>query len=100
MRVDVKGVCVPSGGEPLDVHVTDLCAGGAFLETPVTIDFGTKVDLTLELDGQPVKTSATVRWKRKGGVGVQFGLLKARDTYALTEYLAHCEPIPDSRRLE
>jgi hypothetical protein len=99
-KVDLGGVCRASGGEPIRVHVTDLCPGGAFLETTTTLEFGTKVELTLELAGKEVKTGATVQWKRKGGFGVQFGLLKAKDTYALTEFLATCEPTPDSRRFE
>jgi hypothetical protein len=38
-----------------------------------------------------------VRWKSKDGIGVQFGLLGAKQTYALTEFLARRETIPDIR---
>lgn len=79
-------------------HVTDMCPGGAFLEVETLPPFGTKIELTLELPKTAIAVEATVRWSKGSGVGVQFGLLGARATYAITEHLADLEPAPDSRR--
>jgi PilZ domain len=65
----------------------DLSVGGMFIETARTLPFASEVVIHVTLPGQraPMRLPAVVRWTRAGGMGVQFGLLGARDTHALTE---------------
>lgn len=97
-RVDLAGSFQAGDAAAQPVHITDMCPGGAFLDVETLPPFGTRIALTIELPKQTVVVDATVRWAKGSGIGVQFGLLGARDTYALTEHLADLEPIPDSLR--
>ncbi len=97
-RVDLPGSLQLGDGSEQEVHITDMCPGGAFVELEGTPEFGSKVKLTIKLPSDDIVVDATVRWAKGIGVGVQFGLLGARETYAITEHLADLEPIPDSRR--
>jgi len=65
----------------------DISLGGMFIETAFAAAFGAAVLVGLTLPGQrkPLLLSGTVRWTSKGGMGVQFGLLGARETHAITE---------------
>lgn len=88
------------GAEPETARVRDLSLGGAFVVTFDDPPFGSKVKLTVELSAMTLEVDATVRWRRPNeGFGVQFGLLGAKATYHLTEYIADMDPIPDSRML-
>lgn len=98
-RVDLPGTLELADGSKEEVHITDMCPGGAFVELPQVPAFGSKVKLRVGMPKGEVTVEATVRWAKGNGVGVQFGLLNARSTYAITEHLADLEPIPDSRRL-
>ncbi len=48
--------------------------------------FGTQMVITMILPGQtkPFDLPCVVRWNKPDGFGVQFGLLGARETHALT----------------
>ena len=61
-------------------------------------DFGTVVKLHLHFPEGMIAVEATVRWAKPGGMGIQFGVLGAKETFAITEHLAALEPVPDSRR--
>ena len=65
----------------------DISLGGLFIETAHPAPYGAAVLVGLTLPGQntPVLLSGTVRWTSATGMGVQFGLLGARETYAITE---------------
>ena len=66
----------------------DISVGGMFVETPSPSPFGAEVIINVQLPGQKEKLvlPAVVRWTRSDGMGIQFGLLGARETYAITEY--------------
>lgn len=96
-RVDLQGV-IEHDGTQQEAHITDMCPGGAFVELEETPPFGSKVKLTVKLPKSEVVADATVRWAKGIGVGVQFGLLGVKETFAITEHLADLEPLPDSRR--
>lgn len=70
-------------------RVTDISMGGMFVEASEVPPFGTLLNITARLPGQStdVVFPGTVRWVKSGGFGVQFGLLGARETHALTEFL-------------
>jgi type IV pilus assembly protein PilZ len=80
---------VPKGGqEPVKGRAKDISVGGMFVETEVPLAFGLELVVHLTLPGQksPFALPAVVRWSRAGeGMGVQFGLLGARETHAITE---------------
>jgi type IV pilus assembly protein PilZ len=67
---------------------TDVSLGGVFVETDEPPSFGSKVVVVCPLgDGGASRLDAVVRWGKPGGVGLQFGLLGARDTHALAQFV-------------
>ena len=68
----------------------DISLGGMFIETAMPHPFGAEVVVHVSLPGDalPSALPAVVRWLRNGGMGVQFGLLGARETHTITK-LAH-----------
>jgi type IV pilus assembly protein PilZ len=66
----------------------DLSIGGMYVQTSAPPAFGSDVVVHALLPGQKVAFAlpAVVRWTRAGeGMGLQFGLLGARETHAITE---------------
>lgn len=65
----------------------DISVGGMFIETDTPAAFGADVIVHVQLPGAdaPVALPGVVRWVRDGGMGVQFGLLGALETHAITE---------------
>lgn len=61
-----------------------------FIETQASAPFQSTLTVRLHLPNRPapIPVQATVRWITKEGMGVQFGVMGARDTHALTELLA------------
>jgi hypothetical protein len=96
-RVNLDAALVLSGSEVTQGIVRDMSLGGAFVTLEPTPPFGTSLDITFTLGGEPITVASTVRWSKAGGVGVQFGLIGARHTYLITEHLATAEPTPDTR---
>jgi hypothetical protein len=72
----------------------DFSFGGAHIDTTTPAPFGANVMLYLRLKGASVESAlpGIVRWVKPGSMGVQFGLLGARETYAITEMLADSLP--------
>lgn len=66
----------------------DLSLGGMFIETETPQPFGGEVVVHMEVPGdpKPYVLPARVRWVRGGGMGVQFGLLGARETHMITKF--------------
>jgi type IV pilus assembly protein PilZ len=76
------------GKEPVKGRAKDISVGGMFVETQTPLAFGVELVVHVTLPGQksPFALPAVVRWSRAGeGMGVQFGLLGARETHAITE---------------
>lgn len=65
----------------------DVSVGGMSIETAATLPFGTEVQVSVQLPGDDelFMLPGVVRWCRGGRVGVQFGLLGARETHVITE---------------
>ena len=67
----------------------DISIGGIFIETNTPASFGAEVVVRVRLktpnDHQDFDLPGVVRWVRSGGMGVQFGLLGALETHAITE---------------
>ena len=72
-------------GKRIDATCRDISLGGAFLHTSAPAPFGAQVTVFLRLPGleQEVSVKSTVRWTKPDGMGVQFGLMGARETHAL-----------------
>jgi len=80
-----------SDGRPIRANCENISLGGMYITTEGELpEFGAKVTLTIELPGEakPFELEATVRWTKPRGMGVQFGVMGARETHALTELLA------------
>lgn len=65
----------------------DLSLGGMFIEIDAPSPFGAEIVVLVKLprDDRVMTLPAVVRWTTTSGMGVQFGLLGARDTHAITE---------------
>lgn len=78
-----KGSEVRSAGRSKDISL-----GGMFIVTSAPLAFGTEIVVHLTVAGHrtPLAMPGVVRWSRPGqGMGLQFGLLGARETHAITE---------------
>ncbi len=68
----------------------DISIGGMFIETGEPAAFGAEVVVRVRFrtpsgSEQDFDLPGVVRWVRSGGMGVQFGLLGALETHAITE---------------
>ena len=76
------------GKQPVGGRAKDISLGGMFVLTEAPLAFGVELVIHITLPGQKSAFAfpAVVRWSRAGeGMGVQFGLLGARETHAITE---------------
>ncbi len=76
------------GGKQAGAGVArDISVGGMFVETETPAAFGSSVVVRVRLPGhkEEMVLPGIVRWGRTDGMGVQFGLVGARETYAITE---------------
>ncbi len=79
----IKGTQERQAGQAKDISL-----GGMYVETPHTPKFGAEVLVHVTLPGQKAAFAlpGVVRWVRAGeGMGIQFGLIGARETHAITE---------------
>ena len=68
----------------------DISIGGIFIETESPAPFGADIVVRGRLrtpsnDDRDFDLPGVVRWVRAGGMGVQFGLMGAIETHAITE---------------
>jgi hypothetical protein len=65
----------------------DVSVGGMSIETTAVVAFGAEVEVSVQLPGDDdiFLLPGVVRWARGGRIGVQFGLLGARETHVITE---------------
>lgn len=72
----------------------DFSLGGVHVDTTTPAPFGANVTMFIRLKGSANVSAlpGIVRWVKGGSMGVQFGLLGARETYAITEMLADSVP--------
>lgn len=86
--IDVPVEFVAKGSaERVAGRAKDISVGGMYVETPAPLPFGADSVVHLTLPGQksPFALPAIVRWLNGQGMGVQFGLVGARETHAITE---------------
>ena len=72
----------------------DISLGGMFIETDFPLAHNTELTVNVLVPGQaaPFAIPAIVRWQAPDGMGVQFGLIGARETHAITEAIARHAP--------
>jgi Tfp pilus assembly protein PilZ len=66
----------------------DVSLGGMYVQTSQPLPFGAELVVYITLPGQKGRLAmpAVVRWTRSGeGMGLQFKLIGARETHAITE---------------
>ncbi len=65
----------------------DISLGGMFIETYAPLAFKSELVVHVLLPGEkaPFALPAVVRWTSPEGMGVQFGNLGAKETFAITE---------------
>jgi type IV pilus assembly protein PilZ len=86
LRIPVS--CEIAGQPAISGNAKDVSLGGMFIEAPgVSPAFGTPITVVCRLPGldREARLPAVVRWTKGGGFGVQFGLLGARETHAITK---------------
>lgn len=73
--------------ESFEGRVRDISVGGMFVETSTPAPFGSEIVMTVKLPGGNTESQlgGRVRWGRAGGMGIQFGLLGAKETHLITE---------------
>ena len=78
-----------AGGSRVDARCRDVSLGGMFIDTTARLPYGTTVRVFLRLPGlrDEIAVESIVRWSKPGGMGVQFGVMGARETHALTQLL-------------
>lgn len=79
-----SGLAVPASG-----RIRDLSVGGSFVVIDLKLPFGTAVELTVMFPAPigAIAIPAIVRWGGDDGIGLQFGLLGARETHAIAKAL-------------
>ena len=77
-------------GPRQDGVCNDVGIGGMFIETLSPAAFGAQVTVFMKLPDfkGEAEIKGVVRWTEPGGMGVQFGMMGARETYALTKLIA------------
>jgi type IV pilus assembly protein PilZ len=68
----------------------DFSLGGMHVDASEPAPYGANIKIYLKLKGTSAESAlpGIVRWVKPGSMGVQFGLLGARETYAISEMLA------------
>lgn len=91
VRLKTTVTIVPHGAMSGSVgFAEDLSMSGMFIATLDPLPFGCALTVRFTLPGQHVElvVPAVVRWVRRDeGMGVQFGLLGARETHAIAVFL-------------
>ncbi|HEX3345601.1 MAG TPA: PilZ domain-containing protein, partial [Polyangiaceae bacterium] len=87
--IDVPVEFVAKGStERVAGRTRDVSVGGIFILTATPLPFGADLVLHVTMPGEksPFALAGVVRWSKVGeGMGIQFGLMGARETHAITE---------------
>lgn len=87
--VDLEASVESRGHVSIFGRVRDMSIGGIYLVTVSTLPFGSQVEVKIDLtgNGTPFALPAVVRWNGPDGLGLQFGLLGAKETHAIAKHL-------------
>lgn len=86
-------VALKDGSETFRARARDISVAGMFIHCDRRLDFRTELAVTIILPGEEKERvfPGVVRWSNSEGFGVQFGLLGALDTHAITELQVRIE---------
>lgn len=72
----------------------DVSVGGMSIETDEKVPFGAEVEVSVQLPGDDdiFLIPGVVRWSSGGRIGVQFGMIGARETHVITEIARRSDP--------
>jgi hypothetical protein len=89
-------VTVLHDGNAYATETRNVSMGGFFVDLVSPIPFGAPVRIVFRLPAMKVdsEVDATVRWKQPDGLGLQFGSLRALDTWGLNQLLKSYTPAP------
>lgn len=85
----------PDSDRPTPGIACDVSIGGILVESAFPATFGDAIVVRIQLPAArgPLNLPGVVRWSHEGAMGIQFGLLGARETYAITQMMAAaCAP--------
>lgn len=82
-------VATDDGDEVVYARAKNISVGGMFIETDRPVAFGGALTVEIALPNMPelAKIACTVRWTNADGMGVQFGVMGARETYGIVKLL-------------
>jgi hypothetical protein len=85
--LNIEVTCIGPNDVSFKGVAQDISLGGMFLSAGQTPEFGTQLVIRVTLPGQTQEFAlpCIVRWVKDAGFGVQFGLLGARVTHAITK---------------
>lgn len=89
VSLDTAVTCELPDGSQVEGRCKDISIGGMFVITTASPPFGTDIRVRIRLPRarQDFVLPGVVRWINPDGFGVQFGLLGARETHAISELL-------------
>lgn len=84
--INVEVLCRPEGMPPHSALAKDIGLGGMFVRSEHRPAFGASIVVEVKLPRQreAFQLPGVVRWQNGEGYGIQFGLLGARETHAIT----------------
>lgn len=88
ITIQLDVICEIADRAPVVGRTKDLSVGGMFVQASETLAFNTQITIATKLPNLgEVRLPAVVRWNTPEGFGVQFGLLGARETHALSNMM-------------
>lgn len=75
---------------------TNVSLGGMYVSTELEVAYGTPAKLTFRVPAlkEDAIVDVVVRWVKPGGLGLQFGSLRAIEVWALNQYFKTLSPSP------
>jgi type IV pilus assembly protein PilZ len=97
IRIDREAHIEYPGTPQFRVTLRDISVGGVFVASAQEVPYGTELNIVITFpdEPQPRTLSGVVRWAKPGGFGVQFGLLGAKETHAVTRLMKSAVPSTD-----
>lgn len=92
---DLPVTLTTDSGE-LSAKASNISLGGMYIEPGFDLPYGTKGTLRFRLPAlkEDAVVEVTVRWVTPGGIGLQFGSLRAIEVWALHQYFKGLERLP------
>jgi len=89
VSLDTTVTCELPDGAQVEGRCKDISIGGMFVITSASVPFASDLKIRIRLPGtrHDFVLPGVVRWTNPDGIGVQFGLLGARETHAISELL-------------